>query len=339
MIHNKSSVTDIGQEQVEKQHLDNADKSNMQLIYFYRRYQCDRNAQREQIIRNTVNLASAYTEQQANKKQRTSNVFSLAFNMKAPSWSRFQVMQGMMAASFVLLISMLFISVEPLQDTDNAEYAQNENSTGYALKIPDGLYKHSNEVSSYIQPNITSTMGFSSLAVDFQAPFRIGTLVIDISLLAKTDNRNKIQQAILESMLALKQSNSTEVSASLKTLSLALEVENSSGKRVKLIQQYELRAQETFSQMNAQPLYNFGKWLEISLLSIQLAENNRPSGLKQLLQHGRVAANNIYSMLPDDFSGLHLIEDLKNSEAKWEVNEENIERLHKKLLKIKAIML
>jgi len=314
------------------------DENEAHIISLYQQFQCTRTSNRELIIENVMALARIYAAQNSNDQDMalenpgTKQKNRVSLWHKAQIWFRSGSIGGWQTAA-VFSVTLAIISVVSLEYNSEDVSGLNE-----VASIPNVLYEHASEVVPYIQPNLDSQFGFSSSPESQQSAFRSGVLLVQLQMLAKANELDKLRKVLVTSTLFLRRTNKTELVTALDRLVTNVEASNGKDNRMFYISSFEEAMQDYFSGQGVFPLLEFGKWIEISLLSSQLSEANRATLFNRLLPQGRDIVNQARTYLSADPGILAYIEETLDQDRDIGASAQDVAELQKKLERIKAAL-
>jgi len=309
------------------------------VISLYKRFQSNRGNNRERVIQSVTRLTLACASQQQYLVTHKNLPIASKTVKKLSLWARTKAQftfdlsigwQSTTAFSFMFVFVIVLIS---------ADRQQNEKKSDLLVNIPNYLIKHHSELTANIQPIIVTHLGFSSALENYQMAFRTGILLVELRLLARLNNQDKLNQVLVEAGLSLKQSNNVAITVSLDQLMIKLKLTNNVSSRINFIDEFEAISRQVFTQKNQLPLRELGKWLEISRLSIPLFEDGRSTDIKRLLQQGQALARLSRGTMSESSIVKGLLLDLEDIDEQSMDTSSGISKFKKVLKQIKAAML
>jgi len=164
-------------------------------------------------------------------------------------------------------------------------------------------------------------------------------LLVQLQMLVKANEIDKLQKALVTATLYLRRTNKAELVEALNRLVANVEASKGRDNRIYYIDNFEASVQGYFTKLGMRPILEFGKWIEISLLSSQLSEVDRAALFDQLLPQGRDIVNQARPQLSTEPAVLAFIEETLKLDSDRIASAQGTAKLQKKLEKIKAALL
>ena len=318
------------------------DHAEQHVLSLYKNFQSSRVPDRERVISHVMSTVEKQSlHQHKNVVVSESESASIRSEVTFLDWLRsfftFETGAAWQTAA-VFSLALILTSVVSLV------YVEQEKTipttvASIPTHIPSLLYKNRHAAVQKIQPRLNTQFGFSSSYEEYQIAFRSGLLLVEMPLLVRTEQQNKLQQLILEASLILKQSGNPNFVQTMDKFVAKIIATNDTASRISLVDNYIVTLQKYFSSRTELPLFEFGQWLEVSLLTTQLENVDRSSLIKQLLQQGQVVIQKTDDKLISEPAILALMQQIQIMDTNSIATTDGMDNLRKKLQHIKAALL
>ena len=328
------------------------DERQTRAVKLYQSYQQQRIDQRETNIQDIVTFAENWHAQQqaVNNAQHTESIslsvssIVRAFGEKFSKWvSTFSAPQWQAAAAAVVLGAAIVIVFQ----------IDSDKSSDYLSQLTpqqSQLVAANKTVAQNIQINFSNPFGFTQTQQPHQIAFRFGVLSTDLLVLGQSANTDKFQMMIkeLNSLTNLsKQEKIGLAFASLQKLIRTTKQESEGSSAVEnAVNQFMQQLDNVMLSSSHSNEYNFGQWIEFTLLATYLPENLRYDTLsgflsdynqKQFVKQLSKEQNPSTIKIVSDLDGVVI--DTQNASSKTrEIYDKQLRDLREKLIQVKAVL-
>ncbi len=311
---------------------DQISKDDMEPVTnLFRNWQRQRNPNREEQIANI--LAEARKRNERRRQQRDSTVTNpsrqgrLFLNYLQEMFRGISSSPGWQMAIPALILIVVFTITLP-----QLEWQENKGGNFVQNGIPAALVARADRAAAQIQTSAPPAgFGFSgdSAADPVSTAFQLGVLVTDLHLLvaAGEDEKGILVAQRIRQILQQPERDISRHPVKPVTISHPEQ----------LMQQLD----QLYSNHPQEAMFRFGKWLESSLLTTGIMQEEiLPDDrqlLKTLLEQGRKVGSNSALQIPSDIN--RLMSRLHERTESTEPSPEGIRSLHRLLMQIKAALL
>ena len=307
------------------------------ILELYKSYQSSRDPYRDQILANVFNTAEQRAAILPNAQLVSDSDISRSRSSSLrETLSRFfnpaNLLRWQNAAAFAAIIlvvgALVMFNID--RTPDNSRIMADSRTQ---------LLEHSQALSSRIQPVLDSSLAFSSNQEPYHDAFKFGIMASDFPVLVKTRRIDSILWLVNSATPAVEKSRHDALISSHKTFLSALENNASENELLTIVLEYSSAAKAYFAMQGQDSIYRLGEWLEVTLLTTYLSDQNQLSLLPFLLSEGKELGDTVVGKLSMEKKVTSLIKDIQGMDIGKQPDPKDVRLLREKLQQIKATLL